>query len=134
MYPHSQIRSNCFETPDWLAEGLGLLQNAFSEAISVVSLRVTGAKSLTGVLIHEWKTTATSRADGVAGDTLGHWSRTELEQLNQHLTTVKTRLGSTSDGLRKVARRATDELLPLLAKGIRILDCGSLGSLKSYHY
>ena len=126
MYPHSQIRSNCFETPDWLAEGLGLLQNAFSEAISVVSLRVNGAKSLIGVL--------TSKADGVAGGTLGHWSRTELEQLNQHLTTVKTRLGSTSDGLRKVARRATDELLPLLAKGIRILDCGSLGSLKSYHY
>ena len=51
----------------------------------------------------------------------------ELEHLNQHLTTFKTGLESTADGLREVAHRTTDQLLPLLDRGIKILDSGPFG-------
>ena len=109
-------------TPDWLSEGLGLLENAFGEVMSVVSEQTTGAVSLVRVLLEKWETTSIA-----AVDTFGRMNTSELAQLEQHLSMSKSELGLASERLLKVVHRMTNDFLPLLTRGIRILDCGLCG-------
>ena len=109
-------------TPAWLSEGLGLLENEFSEVMSVASEQTTGAVSLVRVLLERWEATSIA-----AVDTFDRMNESELAQLEQHLGTSKSELGSASERLMKVVHRMTNDLLPLLARGIRILDCGLCG-------
>ena len=74
------------------------------------------------VLLERWEATSIA-----AVDTFDRMNTSELAQLEQHLSTSKSELGLASDQLLKVAQRVTNDLLPLIEKGVRILDCGSSG-------
>ena len=72
-------------------------------------------------MLERWEATSIA-----AVDTFGRMNTSELAQLEQHLRTSKSELGLASDQLLKIVHHMTNDLLPLLATGIRILDCGLL--------
>ena len=90
--------------------------------MSVVSEQTTGAVSLVRVLLEKWEATSIA-----AVDTFDRMNTGELALLEQHLSTSKSELGLASERLLKVVHRMTNDLLPLLTRGIRILDCGLCG-------
>ena len=100
-----------------MAEGIDLFEIAFGEAMSAVSQHANGAESLVRTTLEKWA--IISKEDRL--------NKGELAQLKQLLTTFKSGLGACSTAMREVARRSTDNLLPLLAKGIRVLECGTFG-------
>lgn len=101
-------------------EGLDLFEIAFGEAMSAVSQHANGAESLVRTTLEKWA--IISKEDRL--------NKGELAQLKQLLTTFKSGCLTSSSAIREVARRSTDNVLPLLAKGIRVLECGTLGSAR----
>ena len=109
-------------------EGIDLFEIAFGEAMSAVSQHANSAESIVRTTLEKWA--IISKEVSTTSDRL---NKGELAQLKQLLTTFKSSCLTSSSAIREVARRSTDNVLPLLAKGIKVLDCGTFG-ISALHF